>query len=256
MAIRYPSSDTGQWPAAGSTGNPHQDPGEFAFQRVGICAAVLVLCSIQGCATLSEADCLSADWAVMGEVDGQQGRPLSDLNRYRRQCAEYGVTPDSEAYTQARERGLTVFCTEPNGYNEGRSGTQDRVVCPAALQRDFQAGHALGRAVHTSLEALRSSGDSIVRARSEIDDLRTRIDERESSLRSDELDEDERRSRRDDIDSMNARIDELEDDVVVSAATLGIGIAVYRSAVAAARSAGHAEPMEAELLRELTRLTQ
>ena len=51
-------------------------------------ATVILLAALQGCATLSEADCLTADWAVMGEVDGHEGKPLSVLNDYRRQCAD------------------------------------------------------------------------------------------------------------------------------------------------------------------------
>ena len=68
-----------------------------------LAATAVVLAAMQGCATLSEADCVSADWSVMGKSDGQEGRPISELNRYRSQCSEYGVEPDSEAYLQGRD---------------------------------------------------------------------------------------------------------------------------------------------------------
>ncbi len=228
----------------------------WAFQIVCAGATVVLVAALQGCATLSEADCLTADWAVMGEVDGQEGKPLSVLNDYRRQCADYGVVPDSQEYMEARERGLTRFCTQSNGYRQGRSGAGDQRVCPAALDPDFRSGHQLGRAVYTSLTALRSSGDSIRVARTEIAELRSDIEDREESLRSDDLSDEERRNLRNEIDSMNGRIDQHESQVAISTGTLALAIANYRGAVEAARSEGYNEPMETELLRELQRLTQ
>ena len=219
-------------------------------------AALALSAALQGCATLSEADCLTADWAVMGEVDGQEGKPLSVLNDYRRQCADYGVVPDSQEYMEARERGLTRFCTQGSGYRQGRSGAPDQRVCPPALAPDFRSGHQLGRAVYTSLNVLRSSGDSIRLARNEIEVLRSDIRDREESLRSDDLSDEDRRRLRNEIDSMHGRIDQHESQVAISAGALTLSIANYRSAVQAARSEGYNEPMESELLRELQRLTQ
>ena len=225
-------------------------------QLIGVCAALVVLTAVQGCATLSEADCLTTDWAVLGEVDGQRGRPLSELNRYRRQCAEYGVIPDTQVYIAARERGLALYCTLDNGYREGRSGAPHELVCPVALAPDFQRGHRLGRAVLTSLGQLGNSGSAIRSARSDIEDLRAGIEDREASLRSDDLTDEEKKEKRDEIDSMDRRIDQLDDDIVILSGTLAVAIADYRKAVEAARSEGFDEPMESELIRELGQLSR
>ena len=219
-------------------------------------ATAVALAALQGCATLSEADCLSADWAVMGESDGQRGRPLSELNRYRRQCAEYGVVPDTQAYMQARERGLTVYCTHSNGYREGRLGARGEPVCPAALEPDFRRGFQLGQAVYASLSALRTSSASIASARNEIEELRSEIADREASIRSGDLDEAQERRSREEIDSRNRRIDGLEEDLVILVGAVTVSITQYRAAVQAARAQGHDEPMEAELIRELQRLAR
>ncbi len=221
-----------------------------------VCAAAGLFTAVHGCATLSEEDCLTTDWAVLGETDGRQGQPLSELNRYRRQCAEYDVVPDSDAYIEAHERGLAVFCTPGNAYREGRSGSRDQSVCPAALAPDFQRNHELGREVFTSLSRLRNDAASIGSARSEIEELRSDIEDREDSIREDELGEAQEDRLRDEIDSMDRRIDDLQDGIVVTAGTLALAIADYRRAVEAARSAGFNEPMESELIRELTRLIQ
>lgn len=226
------------------------------FQLIGICAAAVMFAALQGCATMSEADCLTADWAVVGEVDGQQGRPLSELNRYRRQCAEYDVVPDTQAYIEARERGLTVYCTPGNGYREGRSGVRDELVCPAALAPDFQRNHRLGRAVFTSLERLRNTGTSIQSARRAIENLRSDIEEHEAALDSDETTDERRRELRGEIDSIDRRIDLLEAEIAVSAGALAVAVRDYTQAVEAARSEGFDEPMESELINELGRLAR
>lgn len=218
-------------------------------------ATAVVLAAMQGCATLSEADCVSADWAIMGETDGQQGRPLSELNRYRSQCAEFGVEPDSEAYVQGRERGLTVFCTHTNGYREGRSGARGEPVCPVALEPQFRSGFDLGRAVYSSLSQLRSSSDLIASSRNRIEELESEIAHREALLRSDDLDVDEERRLREEIDTRTRRIDDLEENLLIQVGVAGAAVARYRAAVVAARAQGHFEPMEDELIRQLQRLT-
>ena len=221
---------------------------------VGFGAALALLATLQGCATLSEADCLSADWAVMGEADGEQGRSISELNRYRRQCADYGVVPDSEAYLDGRERGLARYCTETNGYQEGRAGAQYQPVCPAALDPGFQRAHQLGHAVFTTLTELRQSNDSIDFARNTIDDLESEIADAEASIRSGNLDDEEKERLRDKVDSDNRRIKNLEDEVDVLTGSVAISIVEYQAAVEAARREGYDEPMEGELLQQLWRL--
>ena len=162
----------------------------LGFGLLGLVGATLFLVlALPSCATLSEEDCLTVDWGVLGETDGQLGRPLSELNRYRRDCAEYGVVPDSRAYTEGRERGLAVYCTESSGYREGRDGTTVSPVCPAALEPGFRRGYGLGRAVYVSLTDLRASNDAIASARMEVEQLESDIADHRASIRSDGLGE-------------------------------------------------------------------
>ena len=228
----------------------------FASRLVLASSALGLLAAFHGCATLSEEDCLTVDWAVLGEADGQLGRPLSDLNRYRRDCEKHGVVPDTEAYTAGRQRGLTVYCTESNGYSEGRNGAGNRSVCPAVRQPGFRRGYDLGRAVYVSLTELRNSNEAIGSARAEIEQLESDIAGHRKSIRSENLDDDEREGLDDEIDSMDRRIDRLEKDVKVLVAALALSIAQYHTAVDAARRDGYDEPMEMELIRSLQRLAE
>ena len=221
-----------------------------------VVAAMVVALALQSCATLSEEDCLTVDWGVLGETDGQLGLPLSELNRYRRDCAKYDVVPDTRAYTEGRERGLAVYCTESNGYREGRNGAADRLVCPALLEPGFRRGYDLGRAVHVSLAELRTSNDAIESGRTEIRQLESDIDDHRGSLRSDTLDDEKKQALQGEIDSMERRIKEIERGIRIQAAGLAISIAQYQAAVGAARRDGYDEPMEMELLQALRRLVE
>ncbi len=217
---------------------------------------LLVTVLLHGCASMSESECLNADWTVVGEIDGQQGRPLSVLDNYRRDCADYGIVPNTQEYLAGRESGLMLYCTRDNGYREGRSGTRLEADCPAALAGDFQQGYELGRDVYNSLSNLRLSADSIREKRAEIDDLRTRRTNEERSLEQDTLTADETTAKRNEISTMSNRIDNLQDEIVVSAAALAIALVRYRDAVGAAQLEGFYEPFEDELLREVQLFVQ
>lgn len=223
-------------------------------RNLTLCLLVVVIC--QSCASMSQEECLNANWTVVGEIDGQQGRGLDVLDDYRRDCADYGVVPDVQAYIAGRESGLMLYCTRDNGYREGREGARVEADCPSGLAADFQQGFQLGRDVYNSLSNLRLSADSIRNQRAELDDLRTRRTAEERSLAEDELTDEEAAAKRDEIASMSDRIDDLRDEIVVSAAALGISLVRYRDAVGAARLEGFYEPFEDELMREVQLFVQ
>ena len=217
---------------------------------------LIVATVLQGCASLSEEECINADWTVIGEIDGQQGKGLSVLDSYRRDCADYGVVPNTREYIAGREYGLTFYCTRDNGYREGRSGARAEADCPAALAADFQQGYQLGLDVHNSLTNLRFSADTIREKRAEIDDLRSRRTREERSIEQDTLTDDQITAKRNEIADMSERIDDLQDEVAVSAAALAVALIQYRNAVGAAQLEGYYEPFEDELLREVQLFVQ
>lgn len=110
-----------------------------------LCLASLVLA---GCASLSEEECMSANWYAVGLEDGAQGRPLERLGDHRRACAEYKVAPQAEQYMAGRSEGLKSFCTYDRGYAHGRAGHGYAAVCPVELARNFVAGYERGRELH------------------------------------------------------------------------------------------------------------
>ena len=69
---------------------------------MGICVVLGTLALLQGCASMSENECLNADWRLIGQDDGQSGKPRSILGAYRKDCAQYGGTPNQHEYEEGR----------------------------------------------------------------------------------------------------------------------------------------------------------
>ena len=229
----------------------------FWPRRSAAALATLVLAAtLQGCASLSEGECRSANWQVLGEADGQRGLPLSQLGRYQSDCAQYGVVPDAQAYAAGRARGLAYFCTESTGYREGRAGAPDQGVCPPNLQATFRRGYELGKSVETAHHVLITTADGIRNSRDEIDDLKSNIADNKSRMSAAELGAEEKANLKRDNDSHERRIKRIEEDLIMLGASAALSIAQYSAAVRAARAAGYDEPMEAELIYEIQRLAR
>lgn len=144
----------------------------------GLAIATALLGS--GCATLSENECLVADWRALGYTDGSNGATPARFDQYRRDCAEFGVVPDLDAWRAGRDEGLALFCRADRAYQLGRSGSPLPPVCPettlAALADAWAQGQrwqAVNRVVsgledaiedvERTLEAERDPGEDATR---------------------------------------------------------------------------------------------
>lgn len=136
--------------------------------------AILVLA---GCASMSESECLEADWYQVGLRDGQDGYPLARLDQHRKACSEYGVEARRDAWRAGRQEGLRGYCTAERGYEAGRAGKTYHRVCTPRQERDFLPAY--------------EAGESIYQMELELDNI-----EREIESLDDKLDEDSLSDRR------------------------------------------------------------
>ena len=84
-------------------------------------------------AKMSKDECRTVDWRTVGYEDGVAGQPGDRIGEHRRACAEYGVTPDLNAYLAGRTAGLREYCQPHNGYRAGANGYTYFDTCPADL---------------------------------------------------------------------------------------------------------------------------
>lgn len=131
------------------------------------CVLLASVVLLDGCASMSENECLVADWRALGYTDGSRGAPVTRFDRYRRDCAEYGVTPDLEKWRAGRVEGLDLFCQVDRAYELGRNGTDLPPDCPedrrTALHDAWTQGHAW-RAVSRDIRVLENEIGEVERA--------------------------------------------------------------------------------------------
>jgi len=142
-----------------------------ALAAIGLATSVL----ISGCATMSESECLTADWRAIGYEDGSAGRPATQLGTRRQVCAEFGVTPNAEAWTAGREEGLLNFCVPSNGFRIGRAGQTYSGVCPGQLEANFMYGFREGRVIGDAEREVRSSERTVSSAKRELEGIDDKI---------------------------------------------------------------------------------
>ncbi|HSW13258.1 MAG TPA: DUF2799 domain-containing protein [Solimonas sp.] len=149
-----------------------------------------------GCATLSQSECLQANWTDLGARDGQSGYPAARLEEHRTACTEHGIAPDDRAYLVGREQGLKYYCTPDTGYREGRRGAAYQRVCQLALEAEFLRAYDLGREIYNIEQ--------------EISSLRGRIENEERALDDPALSRDERYRHRRELELLYRELDSLQ----------------------------------------------
>ena len=114
-----------------------------------VLAALAVLGSLGGCASLSKSECLNANWEDIGIRDGANGQPEEYLIRHSTACAKVNVVPDRGAYLHGREQGLERFCVPHRAYQLGEYGNGfDVGICRNFDQERLQVAYEKGRDVN------------------------------------------------------------------------------------------------------------
>ena len=141
----------------------------------------------QGCATMGKEECLTADWGQIGFEDGLKGYAPERIGRHRKACAEYGVTPDFEAYSQGRFQGLAEYCTPARGYALGRKGGVFPDICHPHpdLERGFHEGFLSGRESFLLESEIKKKKKSLRALEGDVSTLEARIREGEAALSPD-----------------------------------------------------------------------
>lgn len=98
---------------------------------------------LNGCATLSETECASGNWYQLGYQDGKFGRDSDYVLNHESACIEYGVRLNRDQYEQGRQKGLEVYCTGHNGFQQGVNGSYANQNCTVAYP-EYQVSYREG----------------------------------------------------------------------------------------------------------------
>lgn len=170
-------------------------------------ATLLVL---SGCATLSEEECLTADWFSIGFEDGANGYPSNRIGSHREACAKHGVTPDLRQYQDGHEEGLLSFCTARNGFSKARNGYQYSGICPPSLEPEFLDGYQAGREIYAVTSEISGLQREQRSNENELETSQRRLNEMEAVLFSDALTPEQRQASYNEITRLRERQGELK----------------------------------------------
>ncbi|MGB7740081.1 MAG: DUF2799 domain-containing protein [Steroidobacteraceae bacterium] len=146
---------------------------KLASMLIAACALLLGACASK----MSKDECRNVDWRTVGYEDGVAGQPGDRIGEHRRACAEYGVTPDLNAYLAGRTAGLREYCQPHNGYRAGVNGYTYYDTCPAELAPAFEKAYDEGRALYVRERRVTDTEELIEEKRREIRRLEDRVAE-------------------------------------------------------------------------------
>lgn len=167
----------------------------FRRHGSGLMLALAAL-GLSGCASLSESECLKADWQRYGLRDGRSGMPADRVDEHAKACGKVGVQPDAERWRQGWEQGIAQYCMPENGWRVGLRGEFDRGACDERPDGDqFQRLYEAGRRIHELTQQLDRNHREVQRLERELANAKT--DEERKRLRAQlrELDYEQRRLR-------------------------------------------------------------
>lgn len=155
--------------------------------------ASLISVSLVGCASMSEDECLSADWYTIGFEDGSRGYAPNHISSHRKSCAKHGVTPSFENYTKGHARGLLHYCVPNTAFNLGSQGRIFPQLCHSLSTPDMEDAFELGRdayAVQQEISQLAKERESLEQS---VNQARLELKQNEDMIVADETEPAERR---------------------------------------------------------------
>lgn len=139
---------------------------------------------LASCQSLSKDECIAADWRVIGEQDGSEGRePQARFGQHVKACERAGVIPDQTLWNQGYQQGLFNFCTPLRGLSHGQAGQVYNNVCPPSLEAGFLSGYNLGREEYDKKSDIRNLENRINAREREIDQIEEDLEDGDISER-------------------------------------------------------------------------
>jgi hypothetical protein len=133
-------------------------------------AALALVGTLSGCASLSKSECLAADWEDIGIRDGANGQPEEYLIQHAKACSKVNVIPDRGAWQHGRERGLERYCVPRRAYQNGEYGSGYNLEqCVSYDQERLTDAWRKGNDVHRISNDLSSIDSQIATIRDQLE---------------------------------------------------------------------------------------
>lgn len=127
--------------------DPRSDLRLGQIRTLALLGAVLLVLS--GCASMSEKECLSANWFEQGLEDGRAGAERERLQDHAKACGKLGIVPDQALWQEGWSEGIRVYCRPENGWRLGLAGEYYRGSCGGQRDGDlFERNYTQAKLIH------------------------------------------------------------------------------------------------------------
>lgn len=131
---------------------------------------------------MSEDECRTADWQLIGFGDGARGYGVTRISSHQKACSKVAISPDLSAYRKGRSEGLLEYCKPVTGYRRGLRGGSYNGVCPAELESEFSQGYSYGKEIYIRKSELSSLKRQLLKEQNEYSLIVETINHKEKRL--------------------------------------------------------------------------
>lgn len=142
---------------------------------------------ITSCSTLNKDECKTANWKTIGYEDGTKGYQASRIGQHRSACAEYGISPNLNKYTEGRKKGLNHYCIPSTGYQKGLSGYNYNGVCVGHNEHAFLDAYKHGVSINKEQYKLNKLKSDFAEQERFLEELELKLYKKEKRLVSGKL---------------------------------------------------------------------
>ena len=109
--------------------------------------AMLLMVLLGGCASLSQSECISADWYDLGVHNALEGQKSDYVAEHFKACSEYQITPDLVEYKLGWMKGIQKFCTAQSAWRFGLTRHQYQNTCSITEEQQFIPAYRLAKKI-------------------------------------------------------------------------------------------------------------
>ena len=191
----------------------------FIRVKVHWAARTVLLCSLTGillltgCSSLSEKECRSADWRMIGYEDGISGKKLARLTDHRSACAQYDIAPNLDLYRLGYEEGLDEYCRPGMVFELGKNGSAYPTQCPDHLSDQLKTSYRYGRDIYDLNDEIRHMQKLISNKNNELIQAEQLLSENKAQIIDQGTTVSERDKLLEDSMQLSKRIDGIKEEI-------------------------------------------